>query len=293
MWRSTITALVALALIGCASAPPAAAPGASLQPWEDGSREGLRIWVERAIENVGDDELVIYGNGIAVWDGRAVFRLDRAKVEQVLGVFRELEFETIPEASPRGKRLRRRAGIRSDSYSREATQTWEAPENEALKGLVDRIFAIAGDPAEQEASRAASLADGLEKVARGELPVEVFRLVFHFKGADGDGTLFRVEHGAASSVRYVRGKLGTPANMDVSDQAIRDLARRLAGFHPEQLPVNLYAPDYTEMVIEVLGHDKKVVARQFAGMTRAQHGEQQLRFEQIVAWIREIEDQWF
>jgi hypothetical protein len=285
--------VVCLISLRCATVSPPPTEVAGAFPFEGGSRQGLRIWAEQAIEGGQDDELLIYGSGVTVWNNRAAFRLSDEELAQILRAFRDLSFEDIPQTSPRGKRLRRRAGIRTTSYSREASQTWEAPENEPLKQLVDRIFAVVGPLSRRTVWSADSLSDGLSKVARGQLPPEVLSLVFHFKPSNGDGYLFRVEHGAASSRRYVQEKLGDPVEIELSDSAIRDLAARLAAFEPQTLPVNLYARDYTEVVVRVLNQNRSVLARQFADLSPTRHGEAQTRLDGLVSWVQSVHAKWF
>ena len=56
------------------------------------------------------------------------------------------------------------------------------------------------------------------------------------------------------------------------------LGQTLARLDPEDLPINLYATDYTDLVIEVLNRKKSIQARRFAGMTPTTHGERQEDF---------------
>ena len=44
---------------------------------------------------------------------------------------------------------------------------------------------------------------------------------------------------------------------------------------------NLFAPDYKDLTVRVLGHEKNVQARRFAGMTSTTHAESQLDAERI------------
>ncbi len=51
--------------------------------------------------------------------------------------------------------------------------------------------------------------------------------------------------------------------------------------HPG-LPANLHAEELTDLVVRVLGHEKAVQARRFAGMSRATHADAQVRFDQLL-----------
>ncbi len=63
--------------------------------------------------------------------------------------------------------------------------------------------------------------------------------------------------------------------------ALQILFSRYAELDPEGLPVNLYATDYTELVMAVLNRKKSIQARPFAGMTPSTHGERQEDFNGI------------
>lgn len=254
---------------------------------------GLRMWAERAIEGGSDDDVVIYGNGVAIWNDRRIVRIPESDVEKIRGAFRESDFEQIPAVSTRGKRLRYRAGLRTPTSHHEASQTWESPENEALRDLVDAIFAIV-QPAVASGVTTSSLSDGLRAVAQGGLPPEALQLIMHVRPAGGDGGfLMRVEHGRATSARYIGDQLTPAREIDLPDATLRDLASRLAAADPATLPINLHAPGYIELIVNVLGHEKNILAREFAGMTPDRHGQDQVRFDELIAWLEARRSDWF
>lgn len=279
--QKTCAVLLVLFLSACATT--------TAQP----DREALRMWAERAIEGGNDDHVVVYGNGVAIWNDRSVLRIPASDVETIRAAFRDSDFEQIPAVSPSGKLLRYRAGLRTATSHHEASQTWEAPENESLRDLVDEIFAVV-QPAVASGVTADSLAGGLRAVAGGELPPEALQLIVHVRpGGDEDGFLLRVEHGGTTSARYTGDQLSVARQRDLSDAAIRDLASRLAAFEPATLPTNLYADGYVEIAVNVLGHEKSILARQFAGMTPDRHGQDQVRFNRMVEWLEQRQAEWF
>ncbi|HEX9945741.1 MAG TPA: hypothetical protein VGG03_27350, partial [Thermoanaerobaculia bacterium] len=72
-----------------------------------------------------------------------------------------------------------------------------------------------------------------------------------------------------------------PRTFRLQSAEVAELAGQLAAARLEELPVNLWAPEYTDLEIRVLNHRRSLQARQFAGMTPATHGESQQRFDRL------------
>lgn len=300
--------LLALLLAACATAPTAqqtpttttaAVPPPSSDPnalWVKGLTTDTRIWASRMHPDLRSEQILVYADGIALLNDSEQFQMPVAEVRALLNEFALHDFATIEEQSPKGKRIRRRAGVQNHSYRREAWQTWEWAENVRLTKLVDALFARVLPFASSGTVKAASLTDGLSKVQSGELAPETLNLMLHIrpeKGSTAEGYLFRTEHGAATVRKYVNGELGPEDIVGLDPVNAQKLAAILLAAQPETLPVNVYASDYTHFQVNVLRHEKEVMARKFTGMTPTQHGEKQVVFNQLVKAIDEVRQSLF
>ena len=71
---------------------------------------------------------------------------------------------------------------------------------------------------------------------------------------------------------------------------VEELARLLRGAELEELPHNLYAEFYTDLIVEVLDRRKQIVARTFADMSATTHGEAQKRFDAVFEKLQELHE---
>jgi hypothetical protein len=316
MSRLFPTLALASLLAGCATTPTATEQ--ARRPWHDVPLEEVRISAERANDDRTGQQVVVFGNGVAVWNNRVQFRVDAATVRQILAAFDVAAFETIPTASSRGKVLRRRAAIRAGAYEREAWESWEqelirldereterrrqerrgidsdeeAEREPPLATLVDSIITTVSPFVDRGGITAESLGDGLQKIAAGQLAPETLSVMLLVKpepgrGEGSGGFLFRIDEGTASWSDFQGEQRGfaAPRKRRLPASRLRDLASRLASFDPESLPGNLYSPKYEEAAIALMSQRKSVLARPFAGRTPEQHGEAQTRFDEMVSWL--------
>ncbi|MGZ8851475.1 MAG: hypothetical protein ACXW3E_14265 [Thermoanaerobaculia bacterium] len=205
----------------CATAPKAS--DATAKPWNTVPLEQLRIAADLMTEGMPGQQVVIYGNGNAVWNNRVQFQLDEAKVRQILALYDAAHFDAL-SSSVDGKVLRRRASIRAGNYAHEAFETLEeedermreiqerrerkpGTEREAeeraeeqrrreqgkiesgpvLTTLVDSIFDIVAPVSQQGGVSAESVEDGLQKIAAGTLAPETLSLTVMVKPEVGRG----------------------------------------------------------------------------------------------------------
>lgn len=315
MNRIPLSLALVVLLASCATSPKTNVQ--SPRPWHDVPLEDVRITAERTTDDRQRHHVVIYGNGVAVWNERLQFRVDADTIRRILAFYDAAAFETIPTASPKGKFLRRRAAIRAGAYQREAWESWEyeLSRNEeretikrsnerkgivdkeldkepALTTLVDSIITTVSPIVEKGGTTAESLADGLQKIASGQLAPETLSLMMLVKpepgsGEDSGGFVFKVDEGIASWSDFQgeqRG-LAVPRKMKLTPSQLRDLASRLAAFDPASLPVNLYSPKYEEVTASVMNHRSSVLARPFTGLTPTKHGQAQTRFDEMQSWL--------
>lgn len=264
-----------------------------------GSRDGVSVFAE-----CGDDgsltEVQIFGSGVGIWNRGRQFTLAPAQVTALLERFREVGFSRfqeiygeieeevpVPEEGASILRIVCRVALTVGDVTKQSSQLSEGPRSEELRSLAQEVLALGHGPGAAGVG-AESLDDGLAKIAGGTLAPEVLRVLLHRKpdagpaGAGGRGFLLRIEGARATVQPYTTsGGYGDPVAVDLAAPEVARLAALLAEHRAGELPVNLYAPQYTDMVIEVLNRKVDVQARRFSGMTPTTHGEAQKRFDRI------------
>ena len=295
-------------------APPAAG-GASVslpltQALDRAVAEGwhaLHIETECATED-GLRTTEVFASGVGILDRKTQFQLGRAEVRALLEAFREARFPDMRESyggrrdpvaeEKQAPRATCRVGLRLDGLGKRVVQLQHGRQSEELRRLADRIL-LACEQGARSGRSAASLEDGLAKVATGELAAESFHVLVHRK-LEGDeedartaeGWLLRVDGRQASTQRHVRERgYAEPVALELSSDQLGGLATLLREKSVAELPVNLHAEHYTELVVSVLNRRKAVQARPFVGMTRTTHGENQKRFDEILARLQDLERQ--
>ena len=255
----------------------------------------------------------LWGDGLGIWQGSRQTQLSGDEVTGVLKHLQEADFAAFApiyggrrQEDP-GQRDRPDDGsavliscrirVSLGGHSKESAQRAKGEQSEELKSLAEAILAI-GEGAAKNGVEAASLSDGLERVGRGELDPRVFRAMLHRKPTAGEieesgpGFLLRLEGRRATTRRHdPRSGYGQEIALDLDASVVRNLALVLGDLDPAAMPVNLWAPVYTEVAIEVLNHRKSVQARPFTGLEPTTHGDLQKDFEAMVQTLRRLQDQ--
>lgn len=270
-----------------------------------GERDGVSILAE-----CGDDgaltEVRIFGSGVGIWNRNRQFTLPAERVTALLERFREIGFSrfqelygTIEQEIPvpedvGGAALRVicRVELTLDGVTKQSGQLDEGPRSEELKELADSILELGREPG-TSGTTADGLDDGLAKIAAGTLAPEVLRVLLHRKpdaravAAGETGFLLRIE-GARATVQPYTGSYGDAVEIDLTRPELAELAAHLAENRPGDLPLNLYANHYTDLVVEVLDRKREIQARTFTGITPSTHGEAQERFDRIYDRLAEV-----
>ena len=266
--------------------------------WED-----LRIEAECRVEG-RLPRVEVFGNGVGIWNDERQFMLPREELRSLLVAFRDEGFVTMrPAYGGKGDpvtegaqppRLTCRVRLSLDGTSAEVVQLQGGRQSAELRRLAGRIL----DDCRMRAAGgigAVDLDDGLAKVANGVLAPEVLRVLVSRRpegrtSREGaQGWLLRVEGPTAS---LLEPGMTQPAVARLDGAETAALARRLREDGVAGLPLNLFAEDLTDLVVRVLGHEKTVQARRFAGATRATHGDAQARFERILEVLGDCRERW-
>jgi hypothetical protein len=299
---------------GPASPPENPVPGgakdslALTQALDRALAEGWRdLHIEtECMTEAGFRTVEVFASGVGISDRKTQFQLDRGEVRTLLLAFRETRFPDMRESyggrrdpvvrENQPPRATCRVELRLDGLRKHVAQLQYGRQSEELQGLARRILETCAGPARSGRS-AKSLEDGLAKLAAGELAAETLHVLVNRRVEPDDadagrpsGWLLRVDGRQASTQRR-RGEGGyaEPVALELSLEDLAALAGILRETGIADLPVNLYAEHYTELVVSVLDWRKAVQARAFAGKTRTTHGAAQKRFDQIVAKLQDLE----
>lgn len=310
--------LLALCLAACSSgvprpagvAGPGAEPGAAepagglaqaLDRAARGDWQDLRIDAECQTDD-GWRSATVLGNGVAIWNRQRQITLGRERIAALVESFRRHGFaglresyggkgDPAPESPPAlAVELICRVRLALDGQVKEVHQLSEGRQSPGLRDLAHEILAAA--EAGGGGIGAASLTEGLEKIARGELAPEVLSLQIlrqsEEPGSQERGWLLRINAGRAEIQPYPSAEDGEVRTLPLSRGDLTHLAQTLAEARLEEMPANLYAPEYTDLVVEVLNRKRSLQARRFADVTPQTHGEKQARFDRLFAAVEEV-----
>lgn len=241
----------------------------------------------------------LFGGGVGIWDSEVQFRVEQTELADHLKAVRESGFAAWPSrfggkakelpVTNQPPRVVCRVEVEVDGARKQVVQFRLGEQSEELEALAQRLL-VAGRERARAGLTADDLNDGLSKIAAGALAPETFSLTVNRRagtgaaGRDGETWLMRIE-GRRGSTR----EGSSPAverELDAEDLAA--LAKGLAEADLPDLPPNLYADQYTDVVVRVLNHRGQVNARRFAGMTPETHGSKQKRFDGLLLQLRAV-----
>jgi hypothetical protein len=272
---------------------------------EGWGRDTLELTAEcREPDNPNLRSVLVYGSGVGIWEERLQFELTSNQITELLGILRDADFlglqdlygsggsfgETEIEPSDStegGVRIICRVDLELGGYRKESAQRLKGDQSNELRALAERLLDYC-QPLAENGIGIENLDSGLAMIASGELAAENLQVVLHRKpepGVQSQGTGYRmIIDGPSLGLRKFTAGQGygdeTVVALDRSD--IDDLAERLSEIGVGDLPVNLYAEDYTDLRIEILDRRKSVQARRFSGMTPDTHGGAQRDFDRIL-----------
>lgn len=319
MKKTTLpAAALALLLAACSSAPrpeASAHPGAGTEPagpaadpltyaldaaLAQGTWEELRIDSECQDETGNLRSVKLFGTGVGIWNGERQFSVPREWLLGALEALRQAGFGSMREShggrDDPGKvamELICRVRVVLDGMEKQSYQLAKGRQSAELRELAEQILAV-GEDLGPAGVAAASLEEGLEKLARGVLAPEA--LTFQLQRQPEDprspegGWIVRVEGGMAQlSSHSPESGWTDPRRVRLSREEVSDLARALLAARPEDLPANLYSSWYQDLEIRVLNRRRSLQARRFANVTPKTHGERQERFDRLVTELEDLQ----
>jgi hypothetical protein len=250
-------------------------------------------------------EVELFGEGVGIWNGERQLDIGRDELLGFLERFRDSGFPAFKELYGKGEkpdagppaaatRVICRVALTLDGATKQSVQVAEGRRFPELQALALEVLGRFRERGEAGVG-AADLADGLRKVADGRLAPRTLSVLLHRKpdaaavAAGEQGFLMRLEGRNLSVLPYRPGAgYGEPAARELAPEELSRLAALLAESGAGELPDNLWAEHYTDLVVTVLDREARVQARRFAGMTPATHPEAQPRFDRIYQALAEL-----
>ncbi|HBL28279.1 MAG TPA: hypothetical protein DD490_15700 [Acidobacteria bacterium] len=288
---------------GGAAAPNAAFSRALETALARGAWQDLRIEAEcRDEEVLRLRSLLLLGGGVGIWNQERQLAVPRERLLAALALLHDAGFAALRESyggkgTGRGPAwgvemiCRVRAVLDGEVW--QSVQLSQGEQSAGLKQLAQSLLALGKELAPAGVS-AASLDDGLAKIARGELAPETLTLQLLRQDEDPavleGGWILRIEGGWGQvSHQSAATAWTTPRRILLPREEIATLAGRLAAAQVEELPANLYSSWYQDVEIRVLNRRRSLLARRFAGLTPESLGASQVRFNEITALLEAVQ----
>jgi hypothetical protein len=246
----------------------------------------------------------IYGNGVVICDGKLQFSVKRADVISILTALRKSGFGSMPayfgegEEGERneGPRLKGRVDVRAGSISKSVLQLVDGEQSKELEALAGKVLDVCHG-ATQLGTGAESFADGFQKLTSGALAPEVLGITLQRlvkkpdEGAGHVGWILELEGRRVTDTLMPVGKMPPPKKLLVlSDADFKNLVRLLSDEHAGELPINVYASEYTDLNLSLFNRSRVISGRRFLQMTPESLGEKQKAFERIYESFRALHE---
>lgn len=236
----------------------------------------------------------VYGDGVGIWNRRAQFRIPKEQVISLLEALQEARFGSMPDRfggsgedeKNERPRLKGRIAVRAGWVSKTVIQLIAGEQSQEFEALAEKLLAICEGPA-QKGVGAASLTDGVKKLASGDLAPETLQVTVQRRFAKpnaetGAGWILQLEGRRVLAQVLPAGKKIDPHKLLILSEAdFQSLAKLLADSRAGEIPINVYAPEYTDIHLGVLNWSRAISARRFLNMTSETHGDRQKAFDRL------------
>lgn len=259
----------------------------------------------------------VYGNGVGIWRDQTQFTLTHAQVLDLLRALQAAHFgamdrtyggeaneaETEEEREkekekekPKEKMyLRGSVTLRVGSDLKRVGQYMDGEQSRALATLAGKILAVS-EKAAKTGVGAASLSDGLAKVAAGKLAPETLQ-VFVQNRADRPGEsqetgnwILRIDGRRVIDHETTGPTTRVQHLLVLSDDEFRAFTEIVRDADPQTLPRNLYAAQLAHVDIRVLQGRANLTARRYVGKTAETLGAKQVAFDRLFAALAELHE---
>jgi len=246
------------------------------------------------------ESMVVYGSGVGIWEHDRQFQTSEKQVRKALRLLERSGFPSMPDrvkgprpadaeegGEPDATVLVRFVTLTVGGLTKTVVQDNKAYPLESFEDLCRDLVKIFRKAA-RHGVEASSLDDGLAKLAAGTLAPEVLHVLVSapeqraLPSQEGQGWLLTVQDGEVDARAHT---LESGFGPEVRRPLTPELARQIAGWLREadisSLPQNVYDTGYTDLSVAVLGHEKSLQAREFAGRDPAAEVARRERFRAL------------
>lgn len=266
-----------------------------------GKRPLAEVRIDAVWSGQGHTSLTVFGNGVGIVNRERQFQVAPAEQRTLLKLFTRHGFFEMPEkpkppaaARPvNGPAIMRAVSLTIGDLSKSVLQTDKVNTLPALETLVEALFAGC-DKAARKGRTAASLAEGLDLVARGKLAPEVLSMVVSqpAQASDADaqeGFVITIDGAVMTHTPQRVGTLtAVPRRRLVTPEEVREVASVLRDGGWAKLPNNVFRPRYVDVSVTILRHSRVVQARRFAGMDAAAQSPERALIEKTITILERM-----
>jgi hypothetical protein len=236
----------------------------------------------------------MYSSGAGIWNNQRAFRMSNPEIAAVARLLRDARFANMAERYGEMEedflKINGKISVSVGDAGKSVIQLERGPQSDELATLAAALLARA-ESASRGGAVADSLADGLAKIAAGALPEEALQLTAQVRDDRGLGSGFLVHIRGGEAVARgfdVKAGYSAPRRLSLPRGDLMELAALLQALDPATLPAELFAPEYVELRVEVLGKVADRQARPYAGVTAATHGARQAQFDRVIDALRRV-----
>ncbi|MGE5234997.1 MAG: hypothetical protein ACM3O7_01460 [Acidobacteriota bacterium] len=217
--------------------------------------------------------MTVYGDGVGIWKGARQFEVKPRVVKKMLKMLERAKFCTMESggSEEEGDALRVMRGISLalGDLTKSVNQMERQGNSRQLDALVTRLLDTCAKAGEGGVA-VSSLQDALSKLLDGTLAPQVLSVSLNApeRGSPESGWLVQIHGRDVTAVSHQQGAgYGERRRGRLSEAEFAALARDLASNGVAAIPLNVYAPEYTDLSLSVLDQRRTIQARAFAGMT--------------------------
>ncbi len=268
------------------------------------SKSGLRLDTVR-IEVIDGEtrdpsELVVYGSGVGVWDGRSQFEFEPELVRRAVKRLHEAGFAGLgervvgpsptptatPGPAPEATQVMSAISVTIGELEKTVYQDNKAYRSAEFAKLRDDLIAIFRGAASIKKVTPKDLDDALTMLSTGVLHPELLELTVNapqqreLKSQDGQGWMLRVRNGLVEArLHDLKAGYAPAVQKQLGPEEAQRIATWLREAQVTDLPQNLPREGYTDLTVGVLRLSKSMQARKFSGRDPAEQATQRAAFD--------------
>jgi len=241
----------------------------------------------------GDEVLAacrIVGTGVGIWRRESQFRVPQTEVLSLVKTLQAARFGALPDAmgdeETGEKEQKGRITLSIGPMTKTVVQLSEGDQSPELQRIAAAVLSTCASRG-PGGVRVSTFEDAFGKLSAGTvapeaLEIRIQRRTDHPGDAPAEDWFLRVSgRRVADRDRAPETRVASARELILEEKDYRDLVARLRESDLSTLPLALYAPQYTDVRIQVLNLVRHIQARPFTGMAPQTHGEKQRAFDRL------------